>query len=63
MGPVFWLFSCSVLRVTGSQLAVVTAAIAYTCLMSARASTLWQWVHLSWYGRREEALALLYSWP
>jgi hypothetical protein len=35
MGPMSWLFSCSLLR----------AAIACTCLTSAHASTLWQWIH------------------
>jgi hypothetical protein len=39
---------CSVLRVAGSQLAATTAATACTYLMSACASTLWQWVHLTW---------------
>jgi hypothetical protein len=49
----------SLLREAGSHLAITTAAMPRTCLISARASTLWQWVHSSWHYRLETALALL----
>jgi hypothetical protein len=49
--------------VAGSQLAAATAAIDYTRLTSAHASTLQQWVHSSWQGHCERASALLCFWP
>jgi hypothetical protein len=49
----------SVLRAAGSQPAAAT--ISCTCLISDRASTLWQRVHYSWHGHREKASALLFS--
>jgi hypothetical protein len=62
-GPMSWSFSSSVLRAVLSQPAAATATVAYTCLMSSRASTLWQWVHSSWHGRPERASALLCFHP
>jgi hypothetical protein len=58
MGPMSGSFNCSVLRVTGSQLAAAMAAIVRTFFLSDRASTLWQWVHTSRQGRRDRASAL-----
>lgn len=49
----------SVLKATGLQPAAATAAITYTCLMSARDWTLWRWVHSSWHDHPEWALVLL----
>jgi hypothetical protein len=63
MGPISGSFSCSILRATGSQLAAATTALACTCFTSARASTLWQWVHSSWHGHLERASALLCFQP
>jgi hypothetical protein len=62
MGPTSGLFSCS-LREAGSHQAVASAAIARTCLMSACASTFWQWIHSSQHGCREKASALLCFCP
>jgi hypothetical protein len=41
MDPMSWSFSFSILRAAGCQPAVVTNAIAHTCIMSACTSTLW----------------------
>jgi hypothetical protein len=57
MGPMLSLFS-SVLMVAGSEPA---AAIARTCLMSARALTLWQQVHSFYPGCRERGISIVFS--
>jgi hypothetical protein len=45
--------SVAVISAAVSQPAASTAVIASSCLMSARASTVWQWVHFCTHGRRE----------
>jgi hypothetical protein len=52
---------CSVWSLLPSEwaLAAATAIIARICLMSARTSTLLQWMHSSRHGRREKASVLL----
>jgi hypothetical protein len=45
--------SVGVFSAVVSQSAASTAVITSSCLMSARASTVWQWVHFSRHGRLE----------
>jgi hypothetical protein len=61
MGPMSWSFCCSLLKAAGSQPAPATAAVGRTCLTSACALTVWQWVHSPQHGRRERASALFVS--
>jgi hypothetical protein len=43
-----------VLGAAGSQTAKATSEKVFIWLTSAFLSTLWQWVHSSWHGRREK---------
>jgi hypothetical protein len=59
ISPTSWSLNCSLHMVARSQPPVAMTTIARTSLMSAHTSNFLQWVHSSWHGPQERALALL----